>query len=120
MSTPSGQKAVANAAAAISNSSPSNCPIDCAKIEAQIASTATEMRARYLAALNDPKDLYNRAWNIPFARRVGSWNGHRQQFLDLQRSLQKSIAAADANGCQVSPMDRTLANAPYPDTPAER
>ena len=96
------------------------CPDDCARIEAEIAGVAAELRERYLRALRDPKDLYNLARTIPFARRAGSWVGHRQRFMNLQVKLQSLIAAADAKGCRVSPDDRLLATAPYPDTPLPR
>jgi hypothetical protein len=46
--------------------------------------------------------------------------GHRQQFLEKQKKLGDLIREADQKGCVVTPEDRALSTAPYPDTPAGR
>jgi RHS repeat-associated protein len=94
------------------------CDSDCWKIEADITALAAELRWRYYSALFDPKQLYERARQIPLSRRSGSWLGHRQQFIEKQKVLRDAIAEADAKGCLVTPEDRALSMAPYPDTPA--
>jgi hypothetical protein len=92
----------------------------CKEIEANIAGVAGDLRARYLTALADPKDLYNTARTVRYARRVGTWYGHQQQFENQKANLRKLISEADANGCQVSPNDRLLLNASYPVWPLPR
>src|SRR6185437_12455311 len=96
------------------------CDSDCLQIEAQITKVAAELRWRYYEALIDRKLLYQLARQTPLSRRSGSWLGHKQQFEDLQKALSRLIDEADAKGCLVTPSDRALAMAPYPDTPAGR
>ena len=117
MSTDSGQKAVANAATAVSDALCEDN--ECATIEASIALRAAEIRARYFELMRDPKDLCNLARSAPnLGRRVGTYVGHQQQFRDQQQNLKSLIAQADARGCNVSLADRALANAPTPPRPA--
>ena len=99
------------------------CPnnSECQFILAKIREVAAELRWRYLEALGDRHDLFNRAYDQRnLGKRKGYWLGHRLQFLELQRSLRGWIRDADAKLCIVKMADRELANAPYPDAPLPR
>ncbi|MEW5757285.1 MAG: RHS repeat-associated core domain-containing protein, partial [Pseudomonadota bacterium] len=99
-------------------SRPGDC---CSEIEAEISAVAFELRQRYLDMLNDPLDLYNKAYSYPYlGRRKGTWLGHQQYFRDKQKQLMGLILDADAKGCKVSPEDRALSHAYPPDSPAQR
>ena len=125
--SPSNQAWAQNAASQIGqgvedavNTIRSICDRGCLELEAQITALTAELRIRYFAALLDYRNLYTQARTSPLSRRGGSWLGHRQQFLEKQQTLRDLIAEADAKGCLVTPEDRALSTAPYPDTPAGR
>jgi len=96
------------------------CDPDCRRIEIAITALGAELRLRYLAAQIDFRNLYDTARTSPLSNRGGSWAGHRQQFLEKQKKLRDLIAEADRKSCIVTPEDRALSTAPYPDTPAGR
>ena len=96
------------------------CDPDCRRIEIAITAIAAELRLRYVAAQIDWRNLYGQARTSPLSNRGGSWAGHRQQFLEKQKKLRDLIAEADQKSCIVTPEDRALSTAPYPDTPADQ
>ena len=97
------------------------CPPSCWDLQLQIQERAQELRDRYFWMLNDPKNLFVRAYCQPsFGRRVGTWLGHSDQITQLRKNLERLIAQADAQGCPVSPTDRALLNVEPPTCPAAR
>lgn len=98
------------------------CPNnDCAALEAQVRADAQDVRDRYFHMLKDDKDLYNKAYCSPnLGKRRGTWIGHDIQLTGKINKLAKSIAAADAKRCYVSPEDRKLLGLSPPSCPALR
>ena len=93
----------------------------CGALQAEIKSTAQEIRERYFEALEDRRDLFNKALIKKLSNRSGSWVGHQQQIRDKQVALRNLIIQADAIKCSVDPFDRLLANMILPpDKPAAR
>jgi RHS repeat-associated protein len=93
----------------------------CATLQAKIKAVAQEIRDRYYKALNDPRDLFNKANIEKISNRGGSWIGHQQQIRNKQVELRNLIVEADLVPCPVDPLDRLLATMIVPpDRPAAR
>jgi RHS repeat-associated protein len=93
----------------------------CSALLADVSARATSVRHQYFTNMQDPKNLYTRAYCQPnLGRRYGTWIGHEQKLRDLIRSLKKAIDAADAAGCPVNPQDRALLSLEIPRCPAVR
>jgi RHS repeat-associated protein len=93
----------------------------CATLQAKIKVVAQEIRDRYFKALNDPRDLFNKANIEKISNRGGSWIGHQQQIRNKQVELRNLIAEADLVPCPVDPFDRLLATMIVPpERPAAR
>lgn len=97
------------------------CPPDCLQLQAQIRERANELRERYFRMLNDPKDLYRKAYCDPsLGRRIGTWLGHGDQITQLKKNLATLIQKADEISCPVDPQDRDLLRIEPPPCPAAR
>jgi RHS repeat-associated protein len=93
----------------------------CGALQAEIKTTAQEIRERYFETLEDRRDLFNKATIKKLSNRSGSWVGHQQQIRDKQVLLRNLIIQADAIPCSVDPFDRLLAKMVLPpDRPAAR
>jgi RHS repeat-associated protein len=101
--------------------SENSCPPNdkCAEIEREIKTVAAELRGRYIDALTDRNQLYDKAHiSATLGKKKGSWRGHRIQFEEKQVRLKRFILEADIAGCKVDSMDRALSRSPFPDKPA--
>jgi len=97
------------------------CPPACLEQQARIKERANELRERYFRMLNDPKDLFTKAYCQPsLGRRIGTWLGHGDQITQLRKNLAELIAQADAMNCPVDPQDRDLLRIEPPGCPAAR
>ncbi|HEX2752271.1 MAG TPA: RHS repeat-associated core domain-containing protein, partial [Alphaproteobacteria bacterium] len=90
-----------------------NDPDDCEKLYQEIRSNVDLLKRRYYELLEDKLDLYNLKPTGAF-----SWQGHRQQFLQVQKTLRGLLGKAISQGCMSYQIDAWIwATRPAPSRP---
>lgn len=90
----------------------SNCgPPQCGPLNDEIRALRDELEGRHRDMRIDTYDLFNRAYSrsnplfLPNGARIGSWEGHVDQFRQKQTRLRNKIAEARGLGCNIDTSD---------------